>query len=377
MKLLHIQKGRWENRRKQLNRNSVREAFDNLPSGIGFFSQNGMPVLYNRAMYRIAYELMGCDLQNVSELRAALKQQTRSEKQQTEPDKQQTEPDKQQTESDKQQTESGKQQTKSGKQQSQEKNSCLDPERKIFRLKNGKAYRFLEEFVTDTDGNIYTQITAGDVTEFVELEQQMKEHNQNLIETLLQINGLQNTIKETVRTEQVHAMKARIHDDLGICITAAHQCLIQDKTLEEIQQNTKLWEAALNALTNRQKIFLSDEPLTFQLVLQQALSISVDIHLTGCLPEDEKQQQLVFYAMRECANNCGKHAHGATLFVKIKKEQDCVTAEYTNDGKTPQKKITEGGGLTMLRQRIEYAGGIMQTESFPEFKLIIRLPYEG
>lgn len=363
MKLLHIQKGKWENRRKQLNRNSVREAFDNLPSGIGFFSQNGMPVLYNRAMYRIAYELMGCDLQNVSELRAALKQQTKSEKQQTKPDKQQLKFE--------------KQQTKSGKQLSQEKNSCLDPERKIFWLKNGKAYRFLEEIVTDTDGNIYTQITAGDVTEFVELEQQMKEHNQNLIETLLQINGLQNTIKETVHTEQVHAMKARIHDDLGICITAAHQCLIHDKTLEEIQQNTKLWEAALNALTNRQKIFLSDEPLTFQLVLQQALSICVDIHLTGCLPEDEKQQQLVFYAMRECANNCGKHAHGATLFVKIKKEQDCVTAEYTNDGKTPQKKITEGGGLTTLRQRIEYAGGIMQTESFPEFKLIIRLPYEG
>ncbi len=335
MKLLHIQKGRWENRRKQLNRNSVREAFDNLPSGIGFFSQNGMPVLYNRAMYRIAYELMGCDLQNVSELRAALKQQ------------------------------------------SQEKNSCLDPERKIFRLKNGKVYRFLEEFVTDTDGNIYTQITAGDVTEFVELEQQMKEHNQNLIETLLQINGLQNTIKETVRTEQVHAMKAKIHDDLGICITAAHQCLIQDKTLEEIQQNTKLWEAALNALTNRQRIFLLDEPLTFQLVLQQALSICVDIHLTGCLPEDKKQQQLIFYAMRECANNCGKHAHGENLFVKIKEEQDCVTAEYTNDGKAPQKKITEGGGLTTLRQRIEYAGGIMQTESFPEFKLIIRLQYEG
>ena len=54
----------------------------------------------------------------------------------------------------------------------------------------------------------------------------------------------------------------------------------------------------------------------------------------------------------------------------------CVLMEIvlTNNGAVPKEKITEGGGLSMLRQRIEEAGGKMEVWSIPRFKLMLRLP---
>ena len=46
----------------------------------------------------------------------------------------------------------------------------------------------------------------------------------------------------------------------------------------------------------------------------------------------------------------------------------------TNNGTAPKEKITEGGGLSMLRQRIEEAGGKMEVQSIPRFKLMLSLP---
>lgn len=54
------------------------------------------------------------------------------------------------------------------------------------------------------------------------------------------------------------------------------------------------------------------------------------------------------------------------------------TGSYTvmigNDGKSPEKVIIEGGGLTNLRHRIETAGGTMIVQSLPDFSLVIDIP---
>ena len=38
------------------------------------------------------------------------------------------------------------------------------------------------------------------------------------------------------------------------------------------------------------------------------------------------------------------------------------------------KEITEGGGLSSLRKKIESEGGTMAVRSLPEFELIVTLP---
>lgn len=43
-------------------RSAVKEAFDNLPSGICFFDKNGMVTLCNYQMHRLVFALSGRDL---------------------------------------------------------------------------------------------------------------------------------------------------------------------------------------------------------------------------------------------------------------------------------------------------------------------------
>ena len=54
--------------RRYLLRRTVKDAFDNLPSGICFFDSNGIAVLCNKQMDRLIYELKGFDVQCLSEL---------------------------------------------------------------------------------------------------------------------------------------------------------------------------------------------------------------------------------------------------------------------------------------------------------------------
>ena len=46
----------------------------------------------------------------------------------------------------------------------------------------------------------------------------------------------------------------------------------------------------------------------------------------------------------------------------------------TNNGAAPKEKITEGGGLSMLRHHVEEAGGRMEIQSLPRFSLMLSLP---
>ncbi|MDO4651044.1 MAG: ATP-binding protein, partial [Eubacteriales bacterium] len=58
--------------RHSIGRSSVKEAFDNLPSGICNFDKRGIPVLVNRKMDRLSFDLMGHDLQYEEEFAKAV-----------------------------------------------------------------------------------------------------------------------------------------------------------------------------------------------------------------------------------------------------------------------------------------------------------------
>ena len=53
------------------------------------------------------------------------------------------------------------------------------------------------------------------------------------------------------------------------------------------------------------------------------------------------------------------------------------TLTITNDGRSPEGEIIEGGGLSGLRRNIDNMGEIMKTEGRPRFKLTVILPDTG
>ncbi len=54
--------------RKTINNTSIKEAFDNLPTGVCFFNESGLPVLCNLSMYRFSFAVCGKDVQFITDL---------------------------------------------------------------------------------------------------------------------------------------------------------------------------------------------------------------------------------------------------------------------------------------------------------------------
>ncbi len=91
-------------------------------------------------------------------------------------------------------------------------------------------------------------------------------------------------------------------------------------------------------------------------------------------PSEPGLERIVISAIRECATNCVRHAHGTYIAVDIQERHGIYSVTITNDGEKPKGKITEGSGLSSLRRRIEASGGEMLTAYSPRFALLLNLP---
>ena len=188
-------------------------------------------------------------------------------------------------------------------------------------------------------------------------------------------------LDRTVREEETFAMKMRVHDDMGLCLLTARRALEENAALSELQEAGKVWLRVLGrTLASGSAAEEQPEQPSTGAALDELLSsaegIGVRIRLEGKLPKDSANAYLLITAMRECATNVVRHAGGSEMTVRIQSDERCVTAHITNNGAPPAGDITEGGGLSGLRRRVESAGGTMRLDSRPSFALTITLPRE-
>lgn len=60
--------------RKTINNNSIKEAYDNLPTGVCFFNEKGLPILCNHAMHRFSFAVTGKDVQYITDSEVCLRE---------------------------------------------------------------------------------------------------------------------------------------------------------------------------------------------------------------------------------------------------------------------------------------------------------------
>ena len=307
----------------------IKESFDSLPIAACFFDKNGVVRLINRRMLAIANWLRKGGIQSLEEMQSALHSPPANVR-------------------------------------------CLDRHLRIYRFPDGKALRFAQEQITTKAGVRYTQITAADVTELIRKQDQLKVENAKLAEVNERLRLLLVQMPEIIREEETLAMKLRVHDDIGHSILAARRVLLQHTDPEEIRANAALWEQSISVLYRSSQITAQSEPL--EAAKKRAEELGVSVLLTGNEPQRQWIRALIALAICECAANCVRHADGTELYVRFWQKPDCMEVSLTNNGAVPKEKITEGGGLSMLRQRIEEAGGKMEVWSSPRFQLMLSLP---
>ncbi len=316
-------------KKKSLTTDSIRESFDNLPAGICFFDPNGFVKLCNRTMHRLSYDLSGHDVQYLAEFEATLKNPG---------------------------------------------SKCTRPkDGKYYFMADGTVWLFVRNEIVGARGSKYTEYVASEVSELCKRLDELSTDNKKMLEISGEIKKMSANVLTVTREEETLSMKMRVHDEMGRSLTAARRLLQQGVLLERDNPVIESWKKTTEILKRG-----NEEPERKDMLeeLRDACSGMINIHLKGSLPEKEETAYLIVVAIRECITNAMRYANATELYVNVEKSENKTIARITNNGNPPKGWISEGGGLSSLRRKIERAGGLMEIRSLPTFELTVILPCE-
>lgn len=102
-------------------------------------------------------------------------------------------------------------------------------------------------------------------------------------------------------------------------------------------------------------------------------SVEIHVGVDDDVVADEEQTAALVRAAQEIITNTVKHSQAGELLVTLTQHGGQLRLRCVNDGDTPHR-ITEGHGLTGLRERIGLLGGTMEVTPSPEFTVEVHLP---
>ena len=237
---------------------------------------------------------------------------------------------------------------------------------------DGAVWRFAGKHVTG-NGTEYDRLTASDVTVPYRIMEELRGKNEHLQELQRRMKEVSELSGDMFIAQEEVAARTALHNQLGqVLLMGRHTLEHPDSTDAELVRMATLEmnrfllreaEAPSESRTNR-----------LQQALAMAKSIGVQTEITGILPESPAYRALLAQAVQECAANAVKHAEGDRLVLRPEENEKEWIVRITNNGRPPEKPVTESGGLLSLRRHTEAAGGTMTVESSPAFALVLRLP---
>ena len=313
-------------RMKRLGFNAIKESFDRLPTATCFFDSTGSIVLCNRQMYQLSRQLLGSDMQYLGEVEEAL---------------------------------------------SALPNGIvrISDVENTYRFPDKTVWRFEKTEVTDRYGVTYIQLTAADVTDLQHALVQLTVDSKKLQEDAEKLKQLSDNAGALAREKERLDAKSSMHDGLAACITLTKQYITGEFDGMDAGVVCHEWE---KVIAFRNAIGLSAK----EKLLDSAKTGGVTVRIRGEEPTGG-EAELMYTAMQVCLTNAVQYANATEISVNIWENECSYTVMIRNNGKPPEKKITEGGGLTNLRHRIEHSGGKMTVQSLPAFSLVIEMPKHG
>ncbi|MBP5669731.1 MAG: hypothetical protein J6X14_05415 [Lachnospiraceae bacterium] len=355
---------------------SIQESFEKLTEGLCYYRAGGQCILVNGRMQQISRELMGHALLNGEEFAEFVFR--------------------------------GDENTHTGK---------------IITLRDGRVKEFSERKVI-FEKEEATELVAADITDLFEKTKRLQAENERLRafqKSLLELHAAQ---MDTVRREEILKAKMSIHDEMNRLLLSTRNAM-QSKDASEKLKAVMAWKSnALLLCREAQSAASVKEAMSDLGVVAASLGISLDMqdtpHIVG-----ENALGLFVLATREAMVNAVKHADAKKLIIHIAEatsqtegvgqETSAQTEEngkretptqieeggnkesvngntdkvsnasdrnlrnfwiitYENDGKAPAGPVQETGGLANLRQKLEQAGGSMEVEAQPHFRLTVRFP---
>lgn len=318
----------------KIDRSSIRESADNLPSGLCFAGTDGQPYMVNHVMNRLSYALTSKTLRNEAMFWKEVTCGTLNEGV-----------------------------------------SRIDMAGlPAVKLADGKVWTFSRRTI-EIDGCEAIELVATDNTEIYMLRCHLDENNRILANMNVRLSQYGAKVDELTRSQERLATKERIHDAFGQNLMATKRFLATDMERSDCQLLVSRWKKII-ALLKRETMEEEKQDIG-KYIFDAAEFAGVDISLNGEMPQSGVAAELIVSAGAEALTNAVRHAGAVNLYIDIKESENTYTAVFTNDGSCFTGEFAEGGGLSALRRRIEGSGGSMSVETKPEFALTVTVLKEG
>ncbi|MGM9969979.1 MAG: hypothetical protein ACI35S_06255 [Anaeroplasma sp.] len=227
---------------------------------------------------------------------------------------------------------------------------------------NVKNYKLYEHNLNNK--KIYELIST-DITKEYGLKEILETKSKQLEQMNLRLKNYGDNVTDLTKEKEILNSRVRIHNKMGsLILTTKRKLSLNQEYLDDI---IKDWKDIISLLyTTNISIDRRDY------LLEMAKNIGVAIKINDNIEtKSEKLEEIINFAIFECAVNTARHADGSELYVNLLLKEGQYIIKITNDGNQPKQEIKEGGGLSSLRSLVENNGGIMKIKSVPYFELEI------
>ena len=308
---------------------SVKESYDNLPTGLCFAYASGVPILINHKMYQMSMFLTQMELQNIEAFWEFLSGGTLT---------------------------NGVTRVYSSDNQV------------VLKLKKESYTIFYREFFM-LDGKRITQISCSDVSTYYVLAEQIAENNKKLKALGERLKAYGENVQELSKKQEYLDTKIRVHDQLGHALNVTRQAI--EHKQEDGQAILDMWQQLVDTL------LLKSEPKPkesmWQALFDAAKAVQVELLLEGPLPRDAKANETMVICASELLNNAVRHAKATKLWIHLEETEAEWMATFENNGLAPKVPLRFGGGLSNLQQMLQRQGGTVEISSQPTFKAKIHI----
>ena len=241
----------------------------------------------------------------------------------------------------------------------------------LVTLADGTTWMFSRTPVSD-GRNVYTQITAADVTRQMEAAFSLSRTRRQLEATSAELKKHLETLMEDSHEEVLHETRMRTHDLLGSRLSL----LLQSLRYESASLDLHVLETACDDLMEEiagsgTNISAAQEMDRLEAVFEQ---LGIEIERTGPLPEGKTGRVLVDI-FREAVTNAVRHGSATRITAVTEEDEDTLIFTIRDNG-TGAAVYHEGSGIRGMRRKAAEAGGALEITTQPGFVITIRLPRE-
>lgn len=317
--------------RTQITAISVKEAIDNLRTGLLLFRQEGDVLLCNCRMEELALQMTGHSFGNGKEFLKLLEEDTLS-------------------------------------------GGCtweVFGGQKVLRLPDCSVWSITSHEIPRRRKRLILLI-ADDITERWNAVTYLARQNQELEKRGQELRHTIENLQAICEAEEIARSKGRVHDLLGQRISLLLRILRDDRKMDQ----RMLMEFIRNLPTALREERMSDPARQLEMLKETFQGMEVSVEIRGELPEDEEVADCFTKIAVECATNAVRHGYATCIQLHFF-QNDCWRMTVTDNGIPPAGPVREGGGISEMRRRIQRLGGTLELHIVPRFIIQIYVPKEA